>query len=241
MNYLKAEHIKYKRTVSNKLLWIAPLMTTIFAWIVGGFYGFQYMSFYWWYSFILPGTIAILCVLSHLKEESAGKYCSVFSLPLDLTKFEIAKSLVMLEKMFVAACALTLFVSISNLISPAFAVYSIKRSMLGSIAIVLTSMWQIPLCTYLTRKIGTVLPIIFNTLLGIFSPFIIGSAKAEWVWPYCWTGKVAEILLGIKNNGTYEHNDTISGLIVIPFVLSILFFVFLAVLDAKKFAKGEVK
>ena len=42
MNYLKAKHLKFKRTISNKLLIIAPLLTALFAWIVGGFHGFQY-------------------------------------------------------------------------------------------------------------------------------------------------------------------------------------------------------
>ena len=49
MNYLKSEHLKFKRTISNKLLFIIPLITAIFAWIVGGFIGFQYMTLYWWY------------------------------------------------------------------------------------------------------------------------------------------------------------------------------------------------
>ena len=37
MNYLKAEHLKFKRTISNKLLFIAPFLTALFAWIIGGF------------------------------------------------------------------------------------------------------------------------------------------------------------------------------------------------------------
>ena len=65
MNYLKSEHLKFKRTISNKLLFIIPLITTIFAWIVGGFMGFQYTALYWWYAFLLPGATAILCALSH--------------------------------------------------------------------------------------------------------------------------------------------------------------------------------
>lgn len=81
MNYLKSEHLKFKRSISNKLLWIAPLITTIFAWIIGGFTGLQYFTFYWWYMFLLPGAIAILCSLSHQKEERAGKYYSVLSIP----------------------------------------------------------------------------------------------------------------------------------------------------------------
>lgn len=112
MNYLKAEHLKFKRTISNKLLWIAPLMTALFAWIVSGFYGFQYMTFYWWYAFLLPGTIAILCALSHQKEERAGKYYSVLSLPISLQKFELAKAGIIAEKLLIASLFLALFVSI---------------------------------------------------------------------------------------------------------------------------------
>lgn len=91
MNYLKSEHLKFKRTISNKLIFIIPFLTAIFAWLIGGFYGFQYMTLYWWYAFLLPGAIAILCSLSHRKEENAGKYYSVYSMPVNLSKFELAR------------------------------------------------------------------------------------------------------------------------------------------------------
>ena len=103
MNYLKAEHLKFKRTISNKLLFIAPFLTALLAWIIGGFYGFQYMTFYWWYAFLLPGTIAILCSLAHQKEERAGKYYSVLSAPINLKRFEYAKALLMIEKLLIIA------------------------------------------------------------------------------------------------------------------------------------------
>ena len=144
MNYLKAEHLKFKRTISNKLLLIAPLLTAVFAWIVGGFYGFQYMTFYWWYAFLLPGTIAILCSLAHQKEERAGKYHSVLSAPINLKQFEYAKALILIEKLIVAALFLAVFAAVSNLISPALAVYSVGRNFAGSIALIFASIWQIP-------------------------------------------------------------------------------------------------
>mgnify|MGYP001034703949 CR=1 FL=1 len=37
MNYLKSEHLKFKRTMANKLLFFIPLITAIFAWVIGGF------------------------------------------------------------------------------------------------------------------------------------------------------------------------------------------------------------
>ena len=168
MNYLKAEHLKFKRTISNKLLFIAPFLTALFAWIVGGFYGFQYMTFYWWYTFLLPGTIAILCSLSHQKEERAGKYYSVLAAPVNLKQFEYAKALILIEKLLVAAVFLAFFATVSNLISTALAVYSVGRNFAGSIALMIASIWQIPLCLLLARKTGLLLPIV-ATLCWAFS------------------------------------------------------------------------
>lgn len=48
MDYLKSEHLKFKRTISNKLIFIVPLITAIFAWIMGGYMGYQYWTLYWW-------------------------------------------------------------------------------------------------------------------------------------------------------------------------------------------------
>ena len=114
MDYLKSEHLKFKRTISNKLIFIVPLITAIFAWLMGGYMGYQYMTLYWWYAFLLPGAIAILCSLSHRKEENAGKYYSVFSMPVNLSRFEFAKGIILVEKLLVSAIFLALLISISR-------------------------------------------------------------------------------------------------------------------------------
>ena len=237
MNYLKSEHLKFKRTISNKLLFIIPLMTAIFAWIVGGFIGFQYTALYWWYAFLLPGAVAILCSLSHRKEENAGKYYSVFSMPLNLPKFEIAKGIILIEKLVVAAVFLAIIISISNIISPATAVYSVLQSIAGSIGIILASVWQIPLCLYLARKTGLFLPIVLNTVLGIFMPIALGNTVVWWLVPYCYAAKLAEPLMGIELNGTFEGNCGFSITVLISIVLSILLFLILSYADAKDFSK----
>ena len=96
---------------------------------------------YWWYAFLLPGAIAILCFLSHRKEENAGKYYSVFSMPVNLSRFEFAKGIILVEKLLVSAIFLALLISISNIIAPATAVYSLLHSITGSIGIILASVW----------------------------------------------------------------------------------------------------
>lgn len=239
MEYLKAERLKFKRTITNKLLWITPFLTSLFAWIISGFHGFQYMTFYWWYAFLLPGTIAILCFLSHQKEERAGKYYSVLSLPVDLKKFEIAKTAVIVEKLLVAALFLALFTSISNVIAPALAVYSLGQNMLGSILIMLASIWQIPLCLYLSRKAGLLLSVMMNTIFGIFLPILFGKSAFAWICPYCWAAKLAEPLMGIMVNGTFAGNTAFTGAVPLALVLSVLLYIAFALLDAKDFSDRE--
>lgn len=241
MNYLKAEHLKFKWTISNKLLLIAPLLTAVFAWIVGGFYGFQYMTFYWWYAFLLPGTIAILCSLAHQKEERAGKYYSVLSAPINLKQFEYAKALILIEKLIVAALFLAVFAAVSNLISPALAVYSVGRNFAGSIALIFASIWQIPVCLLLARKTGFLIPIVANTLLGILMPILFGNTAIAWVCPYCWAAKTAELLMGIESNGTFAGVADFSWQVLLPLVFSVILYVLLTLWDAANFSKKEGK
>ncbi len=241
MNYLKAEHLKFKRTISNKLLIIAPLLTALFAWIVGGFHGFQYMTFYWWYAFLLPGTIAILCSLAHQKEERAGKYYSVLSAPISLKQFEYAKVLILIEKLLVAAVFLAVFAAVSNLISPALAVYSMGRNFVGSVALIIASIWQVPLCLFLARKSGLLLPIAANTLLGILIPSLLGNTALAWVCPYCWAAKTAELLMGIESNGTFAGVAAFSWSVLLPLVFSVILCVLLTLWDAANFSKKEGK
>lgn len=241
MNYLKAEHLKFKRTISNKLLLIAPLLTAVFAWIVGGFYGFQYMTFYWWYAFLLPGTIAILSSLAHQKEERAGKYYSVLSVPINLKQFEYAKALILIEKLIVAALFLAVFAAVSNLISPALAVYSVGRNFAGSIALIFASIWQIPVCLLLARKTGFLIPIVASTLLGILMPILLGNTAIAWVCPYCWAAKTAELLMGIESNGTFVGVADFSWQVLLPLVFSVILYVLLTLWDATNFSKKEGK
>lgn len=124
MKYLKSEHLKFRRTFSNKLLIIAPLITAVFAWLMAGFTGFQYMTLYWWYSFLLPGTITVLCYLSNQKEIRADKYYSVYSMSINLKKFWISKNLILIEKMIFAAFILALLVCVSNIISPSTVIFT---------------------------------------------------------------------------------------------------------------------
>ena len=131
--------------------------------------------------------------------------------------------------------------TLTNIIAPATAVYSLLHSITGSIGIILASVWQIPLCLYLARKTGMFVPIVLNTILGIVlsTATALGNTIAWWFVPYCWAAKLAEPLMGIEMNGTYAGNCGFSIAIMISILLSILLFLILSYADAKDFSKGR--
>lgn len=238
MLYLKSEHLTCKRTMINHLIWIAPLCTAFFALLSGGFVSFQYIGFYWWYAFLLQGTIAILCVLSWQKEERAGKFYSVFSMPINLQKFEWSKNIILAEKLWIAGVFLALFLSLSQVLSPALVVYGVGRMLVGSSLIILASLWQIPLCLLVIRKAGVLLPVIGNALLGLSTIVLVGNTSFWWIWPYCWPAKLAEYFMGIAINGTWSENTEISyPFVALIIVCSVVFYAALSMLDAKMFER----
>lgn len=160
-------------------------------------------------------------------------------MPMDLSKFEVSKSVILVEKLFIAAIYLALLISISNIISPATAVYSLSQIIIGSIGIICASIWQIPLCFYLTRKTGLFLPVVLNTILGIFLPIMLGNTNFWWLVPYCYAAKLAEPLMGIELNGTFAGDYGFSVIALISIALSILLFGIFSYIDVKNFSKGR--
>ncbi len=239
MEYLRAEHLKYKRTMSNKLVIIAPCFTLMFAFLMGGFRGVQSMSFYWWYAFLLPGTIAILAVMSQRKEQCAGNYYSLFSAPINLKKFQLGKSFIMIEKLMIAAIILSVLVSGIMVMAPSMVVYEFITCLQGSIVVILATVWQVPLCLLLTRRTGTLMTIILNSLLGIFTPIIFANSTLWFLCPYTYPAKISEYTLGIAINGTYTGEIIFSSNIILILGLSTLLFGILMLLDVSLFSRVE--
>lgn len=198
------------------------------------------MTLYWWYAFLLPGTIAILCYLANQKEERAGKYFSVFSMSIHLKKFWFYKNLILIEKILVGALILSLIICISNVIAPATTVYTTLQVFVGSILISYASIWQLPLCLFLAKKIGMFGTIFINTLLGIFLPPLAGNTDIWFLFPHCWSAKLSESLMGIEINGTLMPHINISlNIVFIVLVLTSILFIVLSAFSATWFSKQE--
>lgn len=241
--YLYCETLKTKRTFSQKLIFIAPLATILLAFLVGGTYNLQSMILYWWYAFMVCGFIAILCGLSIQREQRAGKFYSVYSQPINLAGFWVSKTAAISIFVFGASLLLGLLTEVTvfweavpNVISPA-------RIFFGAAGIAVGSLWQIPLCLWLANKGGMFLPVLINTVIGLFSTFITAtSSPLWWVVPYTWASKLTEPITGIKSSGDmgaiWNYN---TALIPIILCMSVALYLILTFATSKWFARQEVK
>ncbi len=239
MRYMKAEYLLFRRTAMQRLLVIAPVCTVVFAFLSGGIMNVQGMALYWWYMFLLQGVIALFCALSSQQEKRAGNFYGVYTMPIDLKCYEFAKILVLIGKIIGAGIVLALLLAILYVIAPMVVVYQIGTLLWGSIGIVLISMWQIPLCLLLTRKIGFVFVVIGNTLIGLFTITMIGNTAFWFLWPYCWTAKFVEYQMHIGINGVMleqKLQQSNIGNSLELLVASILLFMIVSYIDVKNFA-----
>lgn len=252
MNYLKSEHLKLKHTTINKLIFIAPILVTLFGIT---FYKYQQMVGFWWQYLILPGLISVLCVMSVNLEKKAGKYYSIFSSPIDLRKFEAANSLILFEKIILSCIICTIIFSIggwalweSGWIEWGFeeistsSEFSVLYCLIVFIGIAVTSAWQIPLCLFLARKFGSFFAISINSLLSVFLPAAVSKYFFAWIIPYYWPAKFFEITMGVTVGGVeYLSVNSISWQFIIPVILSVILYILFTVIESENFVKEGIK
>ncbi|MBU3215256.1 lantibiotic immunity ABC transporter MutE/EpiE family permease subunit [Clostridium estertheticum] len=239
LKYLQAENLKCKRTFIKKLILIAPIVPCLFGVFAGA--GFQSNSFNWWYMMILPGYISLMAVMTNEKEQKKLRYRAVFGLPISLKKVWISKVLV--NGIYMTFSCMILLVGIilgGHLISNTISVF---RIFAGAVLIAVTSLWQIPLCMFLAKKLG----MLGTVLVNIGSLFILGDLTVKtsiwWICPYSWTSRIMCSVVGSLPNGMpADIGDPLRNPVVIPIgiILSIILFVLLMIVTANWFEKQEV-
>ncbi len=242
MKYVRAEYLKYRRTMLNKVLFIAPFLTAMFAFLMAGVLNFQSITIYWWYAFILQGMIAVLCFLSKRAEEISGNQLLIYSLPVNLQKVKIARSLVLVSKLLVAQMVCLLLLQMfPMLLFPNYSIYGFGQLLLANVALVITNMWQIPFCFLLMRFLGKMSAVFINVILGLLTMLVVGNTRYWIVCPYCFGAKTMESMLRIKINGVLSDMPiNYSALHVIALFLSAGLFVLLIKLDAYFYEKENV-
>lgn len=246
MNYLRAENLKHKRSFAKKLMFLAPLVPVImniFAPI-----WFQLNSYNWWYILLYPGFLTLLCALVEQRDNGKIKYHGLYTLPLPLSKLWQAKiELAGIYALIGNSVFLLLNLLGGFVIKPVYGLplaVGVLHSAVGSFGIFMVNLWEVPLCMWLSKKIGIFLTLVLNvgigSILGIFT-----ATSAFWFFcPYGWVPHLMISILGIMPNGVPVPIQAASDWWLMGWsivLLSFTLFMLLSFLTIKQFEKQEVK
>lgn len=200
LQYFLSENIKIKHTFMEKLIWLSPALLILLSMSLTARY-FQVDTYNWWYTWMLSGTLSLSCVyLSRV--DGAMKNRATISLPLDLKKVWIAKVFVGIKNISISCVIIFVAAQLSVFIMPINSIIniSILNGFIGTIIIIVTCIWQVPLCMFLGSKIGMFPAIILNLGINIFS-IIMSVGKYWWINPFTYCDRFLCPVLKILPNG----------------------------------------
>lgn len=200
LQYFFSENIKIRHTFIQKLIWMAPASIMLLSMCLTADF-FQVDSYNWWYTWMLPGAISLSCVfLSRVDGNMRNR--ATISLPLDLKKVWIAKVLLGIKNMSISCMIVFMVTQLSVFVIPIDGIGRIPmvNGFIGIIIIIVTFIWQVPLCMFLGSKIGMFPTIILNLGINIFS-IIMSVGKHWWINPFTYCDRFLCPVLKILPNG----------------------------------------
>lgn len=248
IEYFISENMKIKRKFVKKLVWIAPTMVILLSVFLTATY-FQVDIYNWWYTFILPGVIAIEgCFLYKIDGDMKNK--SVMALHVDLKKVWISKILVAVKNIVISCMIIFIAGQLSVFVIPMRSESNISMlsGFVGILVIIITSVWQIPLYFFLGSKIGVFPSIILSLATNIFSMVI--ATKRFWIVnPFSYTSRLMCPILRLLPNGllakegskTFTPELLNTSSIPLAIGISIVLFIVITYLTAKWYERQEVK
>lgn len=241
INCVVAEYRKFKRTFIKKLSWAAPVFIMLLCIILGVGDAFQRGSYNWWYTILLPITIALICGGVINKDRRKLKYHAIFSLPVSLDKLWVYKIIVCIWFYLISCIVMFIGTTIGGFIFGK--TISIGGNIEGSILLFITILWQIPLCLFFTDRIGVGSAIFINWGCTIVGTILADSSS--WVkFPHAIPVRLMCSVMGILPNGlpVPKSSPLMDKSVIMPGVLiSIILFFILTVITAILFRKREVR
>ena len=203
--YFLAEKLKYKRTALPFVIVLMPLATALLAALLTREY-FAMDSYNWWYITMFPGTTAIICGMIGGKD-FRQKNRTIWPLPVNLRKIWDAKLLwagsltgismcVLTVTAILAGCFMENVLQVSFIHAPSFGM-----QILAAIVIWFTSLWQIPICLYLSQKMGVFAMFLLH--LGSYMAVAVTASLHSWfvLFPGAITSRLMCVFLQTLPNG----------------------------------------
>ncbi|HIU77318.1 MAG TPA: lantibiotic immunity ABC transporter MutE/EpiE family permease subunit [Candidatus Pelethocola excrementipullorum] len=233
--YLKAENLKFKRSLFRTLILFIPvaliLISMIFIFIGIGLGGFSSSIVCNWCMPIASLSIVVLCHLVNNKDQK-HKYQTLYSLPIDLRKTFISKTILIALNLLIISLLLSFITVISECIlsGVSVAIGHTGYYILGYCLLWFSLLWQIPFCLFLDQKVGFVGSILINLFASALGGLFFSLTPLFWFFPYSWPARFMVTLFGVLPNGLLIEADSRltlnlgeSSLLVLISLLAMLF------------------
>ena len=123
---------------------------------------------------------------------------------------------------------------------------SLFQAAAGIFCIIVASMWEIPICLWLSKKIGAFATVVINAGIGSALGIIFANTK-YWIFcPYSWMPRLMVPTIGILPNGVPVSEEAGNlpvslVMVILALLLSVILFSALIRLGAKGFSRQEVR
>lgn len=240
--YIRAEYIKVKRTFTKKLIWIAPLVTLLLcAGLMAGQF-FQSASYNWWYTLLLPGALTLFCAGVIQNDGKKLKYRAILGLPVHMGRIWLGKIGAVACLFLFSSIVLFIGITLGGMIFPAN--LTIAQNAAANLLLFLTFLWQIPLCLFLTDRIGMFATLIVNMLGNVASNILFATTAIWWAVPYAIPSRLMCAVIGVLPNGLSvpDGDALLDKSVILPGVLLTLgLFIVLSILTMLPFRSREAK
>lgn len=247
--YFKSEYLKVKHTFIGKLVFIAPLFSMFLSFMLTSQY-FEIDSYNWWYVMLLPGMISILCTSVAAKDKKM-KNMAVLSLPVNLRKVWVAKILVCVC-MTTFAVMIHLFgcIFIGNILGIGKpGAISIINAVFASIVLIITFLWQVPLCMFLGSKIRMFSTVLINLVGYLILGVLLAIYNTLWMVPYAVPSRLMIPIIKVLPNGlrAVQESQTfrpelLSYSVILPgIIITAVLFVMFSFFTAKWYENQEAR
>lgn len=234
-NDFSIEVLKTKRTIIRKLTWIFPILVVLITALFFASTGYVVQSVINQWSFLWASLYLALTIgLIDRHEKVSTSYKMILGSPANLSIYELGRILNGILLSITASIVLVALVVLASFIMPLSV--SIGSLILAIVGIFITTLWQIPLYFWISRKTNLYVSIL-TCFVGNFLGLLINDTLIGKTWPFSWSALFPVSLIKMNINGLLVKSSEVVSNNTWTILASIVLFIIFSYLDAFLFKK----
>jgi len=239
LNFVKSEWLKQKHSFNRVLLWLAPLLAILLAFVLMGGCYLQSGAYNWWYTMLLPGCFTMFTAFTVTREQKKNRH-GLFGVAVQKNKLWNAQIILCTLYLFTTCMIFFIGVTVGGMMLEP--IITVTSSFWASVLLFVTFAWQIPLWMFVAEKIGAFAAILLSLLCN-FGIAVICAVKSFWWIPFSIPARLMCPTIGILPNGLHVEAGsemTDAGVILPGVLITVVLYALLTLFTSLWFRKREV-